>query len=85
MTAQPDEGRGRLAALEDENRLLRATLAECHAELSSLRDENEALLRRAKAADTRAQEAFGQLEIARTSLAWKLMTPMRLLRETLRF
>ena len=76
VTAQQD--------LAEELRVLRAALMECHQELSSLRDENAALVLKAEAAEISEQQAFEQLQMVRSTIAWKLATPQRLIREILR-
>ena len=70
--------------MSEEIRILRGALTECHRELSALRQENAKLALQAHAAEVAKKEAFEQLRIVRSSIAWKLATPERVLREMLR-
>lgn len=70
--------------MAEENRLLRASLNEAIEELASLRRENERLIAKSLASAAEAEEAFCQLQIVRSSLEWKMLTPIRLLRESIR-
>ena len=73
-----------LEALDEEIRVLRDALAECHRKLAAMREETANMALRTEAAEVASDQAFQQLQIVRSSLAWKLSTPERLIREALR-
>lgn len=62
---------------EEEIRLLRAALRHAQSERNSLEKELEAARKELSRQRRRAQEAWDQLRLLRSSLSWKSTAPLR--------